>query len=150
MEDLIQIQKQPLNEGVNQFKSLQYQNVLVVEDDTSTTRLIKVIARSANEYVRIKSFASGQDANSYLKYLKEYKVPGPDLALVDFYLRGHENGLQVCQILEKMFPETQIVMMSSTAPEEMRSKMKEYQVQPMYLLKPFTIQQLTQIFRVVH
>ncbi len=124
----------------------QFFDVIVVEDDITTTRLIKAIARRTNNFARIKSFNTAEDAISHVETLKRRNWTAPDLAIVDVYLRGPKDGLAFCETINSLYPETNIVVTSSVHPHLYAEKAKRLQARPLFLPKPFTIKQITSLF----
>lgn len=121
--------------------------ILIVEDDTSTLHLIKAAARQAYELIRVVSFSSADDAIWYLEYLKRNRQSGPDLAVVDIFLKGERDGFSVCKLIAEDFPETTIVVASSMHPETFEEKSKALPSVPSFFSKPFQLRDLAKFFR---
>lgn len=121
--------------------------MLIVEDDSSTLQLIKAAAREAYELVRVVSFSSGDDAIWYLEYLKRNHQQGPDLAVIDIFLKGERDGFSVCKFIASDFPETTIVVASSMHPETFEEKSKDLSVTPNFFSKPFQLRDLARFFK---
>lgn len=121
--------------------------ILIVEDDTSTLQLIKTAAREAYELIRVVSFSSGDDALWYLEYLKRNRQPGPDLAVVDIFLKGDKDGFSVCKFIADEFPETTIVVASSMHPDTFQEKSQELPSPPNFFKKPFQLREMVKFFR---
>lgn len=131
---------------IDKWNIPQFFDVIVVEDDITTTRLIKAIARRTNHFARIKSFNTAEDAISHIELLKKRNWTAPDLAIVDVYLRGPKDGLAFCEVISQLFPETNVVVTSSVHPRLFTEKAKRLQSRPIFLPKPFTIKQITGLF----
>jgi response regulator RpfG family c-di-GMP phosphodiesterase len=124
-----------------------YTNILLVEDDSMTINFIKnSIKRILKTPARIRSFMSAEKTVEYLLSLRKHHLPGPDIAIVDYLLTGESDGLDVCKILEKKFPETQVFLMSSTPYEKLKGKMDAIQTKPIYIQKPFEPTLLQNLF----
>lgn len=121
--------------------------ILIVEDDSSTLQLIKAAAREAYELVRVVSFSTADDALWYLEYLKRNRQLGPDLAVVDIFLKGERDGFSVCKFISEDFPETTIVVASSMHPETFHEKSRELPDVPNFFSKPFKLRELVRFFR---
>jgi DNA-binding response OmpR family regulator len=121
--------------------------ILIVEDDTSTLQLIKAAAREAYELIRVVSFSSADDALWYLEYLKRNRQPGPELAVVDIFLKGERDGFSVCKFISEDFPETTIVVASSMHPETFQEKSEALPNKPNFMMKPFQLRELVRFFR---
>ncbi len=121
-------------------------DVLIVEDDKTTSRLIKAIANRTQSNLRIKTFTSAESALEYLEGIHECLHKTPDLAIVDLYLKGPKNGLEVCKWLNDHSKETSIVVTSSLHPELFHRMTKRMEDAPLFLPKPFTIRQMSSLF----
>lgn len=130
-----------LREGQEEPKS-----VLIVDDDATTVRLFKTMLKIADETVRVKSFASAEDAEKYLNQLRIKGLSGPDIALIDYQLRA-KDGLYVCELLEHYFPQTKVVMVSGMNPSEICQKMKIHQLKVEFIPKPVAREQFSYILR---
>lgn len=131
---------------IEKWNVQQFFDVIVVEDDITTTRLIKAIARRTNHFARIKSFNMAEDAISYVEMLKKRNWTAPDLAIIDIYLRGAKDGLAFCEVISSLYPETSVVVTSSVHPRLYSEKAKKLQARPFFLPKPFTIKQISSLF----
>lgn len=110
-------------------------DILIVEDDLSTTKLFKVLISRFNENARVKSLGSSEEARKYLTYLIEQGLDGPDVALVDYNLDG-ENGLLICHLFDVYFPETKVVVVSSMDPEDIKKQIREKRLGVEFVAKP--------------
>jgi len=110
-------------------------DILIVEDDVSTTKLFKVLIARFNENARIKSLHSSEEARKYLSYLIEQGMDGPDVALIDYNLAG-ENGLLLCHLLDVYFPETKCVVVSAMDPDDIKKQIREKQLAVDFVAKP--------------
>lgn len=121
-------------------------DVIIVEDDLTTSRLIKAIAERVESNMRIKSFTNAEGAIQYLAGIKEQLHKTPDLAIVDLYLSGPKNGLAVCEWLNRHSRETSVVLTSSILPDLFYKMTRSMTEPPLFLPKPFTIRQMAGIF----
>lgn len=119
-------------------------DILIVEDDASTSRLFKAMINRYNESNRIKSVNSAEEAKKYLDNLLDYNLDGPAVALVDYNLAG-ENGLSVCDILEHYFPETKIVVVSGLDADEIKHEIEEKNLSVEFVPKPVDQEKMTSI-----
>jgi response regulator of citrate/malate metabolism len=110
-------------------------DILIVEDDLSTTKLFKVLIARFNENARIKSLHSSEEARKYLSYLIEQGLDGPNVALIDYNLAG-ENGLLLCHLLDVYFPETKVVVVSALDPDEIKKQIREKRLAVEFVAKP--------------
>ncbi len=130
-----------LREGQDEPKS-----VLIVDDDATTVRLFKTMLKIADETVRIKSFASAEEAEKYLNHLRVNGLSGPDIALIDYQLRA-KDGLYVCELLEYYFPQTKVVMVSGMNPVEICKEMEVHNLKIEFIPKPVAREQISHILR---
>ncbi|MCC2677919.1 MAG: hypothetical protein K0R29_495 [Pseudobdellovibrio sp.] len=110
-------------------------DILIVEDDLSTTKLFKVLISRFNENARVKSLGSSEEARKYLTYLIEQGLDGPNVALIDYNLDG-ENGLLICHLFDVYFPETKVVVVSSMEPEDIKKQIREKRLGVEFVAKP--------------
>ena len=120
-----------------------FANVLVVEDDSTTSSYIKaILKRSIERPLRVRSFASAEKAAEYIYSLGRFQLPGPDVAIIDYHLSGEADGLWLCKLVENRFPETQTVLVSSTPVSLLQFRMKELNISPIFLKKPLMAESL--------
>lgn len=131
---------------IDKWNIPQYSDVLIVEDDVTTSRLIKAIARRSQQLIRIKSFSAAEDTILHIHTLKANGLIPPDLAIVDVYLKGAKDGFHVAKELQTLFPETMVVMSTSMNPKLFYQKSERFNITPEFLPKPFTIRQMASLF----
>lgn len=111
------------------------QNILVVEDNENTSRLLETILRSSGYEVTV-----APDAEEGLRILGEGNV---DLILLDLFLPG-ADGIQFLRHRAEMEPERQPPVIVVSATEDMdtlRPQLRELGA-AMALKKPFDVQEL--------
>lgn len=111
------------------------QNILVVEDNENTRRLLETILRSSGYEV-----TPAPDAEEGLRILQEETV---DLVLLDLFLPG-ADGIQFLRHRAEMEPERQPPVIVVSATEDMdtlRPQLRELGAM-MALRKPFDVQEL--------
>ncbi|HKY50489.1 MAG TPA: response regulator [Candidatus Limnocylindria bacterium] len=115
--------------------SAQRQNILVVEDNENTRRLLETILRGSGYEV-----TGAPDAEEGLRILDEAEV---DLVLLDLFLPG-ADGIQFLRARAEMEPERQPPVIVVSATEDMdtlRPQLRELGAK-MALRKPFDVQEL--------
>lgn len=117
------------------MESTQRQNILVVEDNENTRRLLETILRSSGYEV-----TPAPDAEEGLRILGEADV---DLVLLDLFLPG-ADGIQFLRATAEMEPDRQPPVIVVSATEDMdtlRPQLRELGAK-MALRKPFDVQEL--------
>lgn len=115
--------------------SVQKQNILVVEDNENTRRLLETILRGGGYEVTL-----APDAEEGLRVLEEATV---DLVLLDLFLPG-ADGIQFLRARAEMEPDRQPPVIVVSATEDMdtlRPQLRELGAK-MALRKPFDVQEL--------
>ena len=117
------------------MESTKRQNILVVEDNENTRRLLETILRSSGYEV-----TPAPDAEEGLRILGEADV---DLVLLDLFLPG-ADGIQFLRATAEMEPDRQPPVIVVSATEDMdtlRPQLRELGAK-MALRKPFDVQEL--------
>src|SRR6266511_1771717 len=117
------------------MKSTPKQNILVVEDNENTSRLLETILRSAGYEVTL-----APDAEEGLRVLHEATV---DLVLLDLFLPG-ADGIQFLRSRAELEADRQPPVIVVAATEDMdtlRPQLRELGAK-MALRKPFDVQEL--------
>ena len=117
------------------MEDTQKQNILVVEDNENTRRLLETILRSSGYEV-----TGAPDAEEGLRILQEATV---DLVLLDLFLPG-ADGIQFLRHRAEMEPDRQPPVIVVSATEDMdtlRPQLRELGAK-MALRKPFDVQEL--------
>lgn len=129
------------------FTNLNY-DVVVVEDDTTTTEFIKAVGYATNDTSRIRSFQTAEEAYKHITALPIDKAP--DLVIIDINLKGELDGYWLCEKLYNEFPATRAVLISSANPILVKKRLKRMAVEAQFLQKPFTINQIAKLFDESH
>jgi DNA-binding response OmpR family regulator len=117
------------------MESTEKQNILVVEDNENTRRLLETILRTNGYEVTL-----APDAEEGLRILQEGNV---NLVLLDLFLPG-ADGIQFLRHRAEMEPERQPPVIVVSATEDMdtlRPQLRELGAK-MALRKPFDVQEL--------
>ena len=122
-------------------------NILLVEDDQATSRLLKAMMTASDDQTRIKSVYSAEEAERHLKFLKDNHIPGPEIAVVDFSLSGEKNGVDVCRLIEKYFPTTRITLISGHDLDEISRQLESTSAEVNFLPKPLNRNQVREIIQ---
>jgi DNA-binding response OmpR family regulator len=117
------------------MESTEKQNILVVEDNENTRRLLETILRSSGYEVTL-----APDAEEGLRILQEAAI---DLILLDLILPG-ADGVQFLRLRAEMEPDRQPPVIVVSATEDMdtlRPQLRELGAK-LALRKPFDVQEL--------
>lgn len=104
-------------------------HLMIVDDHEDILFFLEQGIRQMWPNIFVTTVKCGPDA---LQYLKKTTV---DMMFIDYKMPGM-NGLELAKAVRKIAPETQIVMMSSIAPPELKRMSGPYDA---YLDKPFGI-----------
>ena len=118
------------------MENKQKQNILVVEDNENTRRLLETILRSSGYEVIL-----APDAEEGLRVLQSDALI--DLVLLDLFLPG-KDGIQFLRLRAEMEPDRQPPVIVVSATEDMdtlRPQLRELGAK-MALRKPFDVQEL--------
>ena len=123
--------------------SYEQTSFMIVEDDVATSKFIKhAIKKSVNNPVKIRSFNTADKACEYIYSLKEFNLPGPDVAIIDYILTSNNEGIWLCDLLKKRFPETHVILMLSFSSDQMREIIERSETKPLFIQKPFEVDTL--------
>ncbi|HEV8654365.1 MAG TPA: response regulator [Candidatus Limnocylindria bacterium] len=117
------------------MESTEKQNILVVEDNENTRRLLETILRNSGYEVTL-----APDAEEGLRILQEAAI---DLILLDLILPG-ADGVQFLRLRAEMEPDRQPPVIVVSATEDMdtlRPQLRELGAK-LALRKPFDVQEL--------
>ncbi len=104
-------------------------HILALDDEEDICQLIeRVLAGSGHQ---VTSFTEAREALEWLRYNK------PDLALIDFKLKG-SDGLSVLGCIRQNSPELKAIMITGVPSLEVRNMAAELGLED-YLLKPIDI-----------
>lgn len=102
-----------LEEAAAAPASVENLNVLVVDDEEQVREGMKILLESLGCCVRVAC-----DTSEALALVRKYR---PDIALVDFRLRGEDNGLETINRLQQIYPGLpSIIISGDTAPDRLQ------------------------------
>lgn len=122
-----------------------FEKVLCVDDDPITLMLCKKVIMKANLSKAIDSAMNGEDALGYFAGLLQEKNPNyPQLIFLDLNMPVM-NGWEFLDHFEEEgylahFPQTKVIVLSSTIDPEDIDKSKQYPMVIEFLSKPITIE----------
>lgn len=125
------------------FANLNF-DVVIVEDDVTTTEFIKAVGYATNDTSRIRSFSDAKSAFEHIEGLDGDKKP--DLVIIDIHLKGELDGYWLCDKIQRHYPEIRLVMISSDNPVLVKKRMSRTNLQVQFIKKPFTIHEMAELF----
>lgn len=108
--------------------------IIIVEDDLATAKLLAQLIRKLWPQAAISHFADGRAA------LDSWKIHGADLVLLDWGVPG-VSGLEVLKEIRRASNEVVCVMITGRAAREMILTARQYRVDA-YIVKPFRPQEV--------
>ncbi len=133
--------------SVDEDESEPLTNILLVEDDQATSKLLKAMMSASDDQTRIKSVGSAEEAERHLKFLRDNHIPGPEIAVIDFSLPGSKNGIDVCRQIERYFPTTKITLISGHSMDEISRQLEFTSAAVNFLPKPLDRNQVREIIQ---
>jgi DNA-binding response OmpR family regulator len=109
-------------------------HVLIVDDNEDILFFLECGIRQTWPQYEVSTAINGFTA---LEYLQKQPI---DLMLIDYRLPGM-NGLELAEMVRRVAPATQIVMMSANKPLDLEDKMAPLQLAG-YLDKPFRLSEI--------
>jgi DNA-binding NtrC family response regulator len=132
----------------------QAKRALVVEDDESLKGFLSTVMRTIDPCLELFWVVSARDAVALLSEFSmesewvEDKVV--DLFLVDVFLEGKVNGIELWRILRERYPRIPVVLMSSKPLQEcLGERMLAPFEKPVFIQKPFSFYRCAQTFQAV-
>lgn len=117
--------------------------LLCIDDDEITLMLIKMVTEKASFAKEVITAANGKEALDYYYNLlhSEIKVAPPELVFLDLnmpVMNGWEFLDEFIQKVYPSFPDTKIVVLSSSSNPVDKEKAKQYPIIIGYIPKPIT------------
>jgi len=134
--ELVQIKP---SQNLETFKEKKDRKILIVEDEATEVLILKKIIHTMDKNITIDSFSSAEEALTHLDKINRTKGASLyDLLIIDIYLEGTVNGLDLMRVVEKNYSEIPIVITSSTSPYNFLKMLGEDFICPPFLEKPFS------------
>lgn len=144
LDEIIKMLNKMLNkhESVDLFDKLgpksYHDHIVLVDDDTVTNNLHKMLIRKHHSNKRIVLFDNPEKA---LLYIQQHK---PDLILLDLHM-PEINGWKFLEMMEKLNLFIDVVIVSSSIDPRERSKAKSFLCVKDFYTKPLTIEKVSQL-----
>ena len=128
--------------------------LLCIDDDATTLMLIKMVTEKASFAKEVVTAMNGKEALEYyhnlLKETDEKKAAYPQLIFLDLnmpVMNGWEFLDEFVANLLPQFPDTKVVILSSSANPVDKEKAKQYSIIIGYISKPITADLLKMLVR---
>ena len=113
------------------------QTILIVEDSTLLWSSMKRALRQSHPHAQVFCLGSYEEAVEYLEQNR------PNLIICDFYLPNLRTGIELWEHRFVRFSRPPFLLMSGMGTEVFLSIMKDKKVCPLFLSKPFSLDQLS-------
>lgn len=124
-------------------------SVLVIEDDQPMAELLASIVEEALPGVDVFLFEKGEDARQEI--MRTQQVPWwnrqYDLIIIDVFLKGNLNGVDVFNLCRINFPNSRIIFTSSLSEESYHRMVSDVYPIPPFLHKPFKKEQCLKLIK---
>jgi len=133
--------------GIQQKKASK--SVLVIEDDAPMAEYLASIVDQALPGVEVVVVDTGEDARQEI--LRAHDVPWWghqfDLIIIDVFLKGKLNGVDVWNLCRINFPNSHIIFTSSLSKESYHRMLSDIYPIPPFLHKPFKREQCLRMIK---
>ncbi len=106
---------------------------LIIENDPFSQKLFSHIIKSVSDTAVVLSAANIAEAREYIQLGLNI-----DLIVLDIFLDGNNNGLDILPQLREAFPDTPVIVTSSISNEAFNKMCEAIEPKPLYLKKPFS------------
>ena len=145
--DEIKDQMNVYQRGLNQKKTSK--SVLVIEDDLPMAQFLASIVEEALPGVDVFLFDTGEEARQEI--LRAHRFPWWDrqfdLIIIDVFLKGKLNGVDVWNLCRINFPNSHIIFTSSLSKESYHRMVSDVYPIPPFLHKPFKKEQCLKLIK---
>ncbi len=123
-----------------------HKSVYVVEDDIELSTVMDRVLKSIDKDVQLDWSTSAEEAIQNVRNAAKMGVERPyDLIIVDVFLDGFQNGMDLWNLVKQEYPDIPVVMTSSTRLDSLFTK--ESENLPMFLQKPFSMAECKRVFK---
>ena len=133
--------KRAVEQSLSQKK--QGKSVLIIEDDQPMAELLAAIVDQALPGVDVVVFETGEGARQEI--MRAHEMPWWsrkfDLIIIDVFLKGKLNGVDVWNVCRINFPNSNIIFTSSLSKESYHRMVSDVYPIPPFLHKPFKKEQ---------
>lgn len=128
--------------------SNQHKSVYVVEDDIELSTVIDRVLKSIDQKVSLDWSTTAEEAMQKIDAAWKKGENRPyDLIIIDMFLDGSQNGLDLWNLCRKEYPEIPIVLTSSSQLGSFFESEKEPVDMPIFLQKPFSMNECKILFK---
>ena len=132
----------------SKMEAVSQKSVYVVEDDIELSTVMDRVLKSINRDVSLDWSTSAEEAIQNIRTAAKMGIVRPyDLIIVDVFLDGSQNGLDLWNLCKQEYPEIPVVLTSASRLESLFSDENGDMDIPIFLQKPFSMSECKQLFK---
>ncbi|MBS1958274.1 MAG: response regulator [Bdellovibrionales bacterium] len=125
-----------------------HKSVYVVEDDLELSTVLDRVLKSIDHRVTLDWSTTAEEAIQTLNRAWKNGVKRPyDLIIVDVFLDGDQNGLDLWNLCKREYPDIPVVLTSAHKLNSLFPKDMDPDDIPIFLQKPFSINECKKLFK---
>lgn len=131
-------------------KNLHHKSVYVVEDDIELSTVMDRVLKSIDRNMSLDWSTSAEEAIQTIRNASDEGIARPyDLIIVDVFLDGSQNGLDLWSVCKEEYPEIPVVLTSASKREDLFLTESDQSDRPIFLQKPFSMSECKRLFKSV-
>lgn len=134
--------------GASNHQANHHLSVYVVEDDIELSTIMDRVLKSIDDQVILNWSTTAEEAMENIHNAWKKKIRRPyDLIIVDVFLDGAQNGIDLWNLCRREYPDIPVVLTSSTRLGKLFPANAELPDTPIFLQKPFNINESKKLFK---
>jgi response regulator of citrate/malate metabolism len=134
--------------GASNHQTNHHKSVYVVEDDIELSTIMDRVLKSIDDQVVLNWSTTAEEAMENIHNAWEKKIRRPyDLIIVDVFLDGTQNGIDLWNLCRREYPDIPVVLTSATRLGKLFPANAELPDTPIFLQKPFNINESKKLFK---